>query len=132
LLCDGGGSANAITFQILLRSDLDLVPIESVVLVEARVLGGNDRVLEIARDLAERNELVAFMIRRVANPGLHAALDVHRSCGWVDPAGRYKHQSGKQPKKYDADESPSNKGSKESRPKRGLGVCVRHFRHTPE
>jgi len=35
-------------------------------------------VLEVGRDLAERNELVAFVIRSVVNPGLQAALYVHR------------------------------------------------------
>jgi hypothetical protein len=45
-----------------------------------RVLCGDYSVLEIGRDLAERNEFVAFAIRRVVNPGLQAALDVHRGC----------------------------------------------------
>jgi hypothetical protein len=65
-------------FQIVFGSDLDLVPIEPMVLVEARVLRGDYSVLKIGRDLAERNESVAFVIRRVVNPCLQAALDVHR------------------------------------------------------
>jgi hypothetical protein len=54
------------------------MPIEPMVLVEARILRGDYCVLEIKRDLAQRNELVAFVIRSVVNPGLHATLDVHR------------------------------------------------------
>ncbi len=60
--------ASAITLQIVFGSDLDLLPIESMVLVEARVLCGNHSVLEIGRDLAERNKLIAFAIWRVMNP----------------------------------------------------------------
>src|SRR2546427_11688352 len=96
-----------------------------MVLVEVRVLCGDYSVLEIGRDLAERNEFVAFAIRRVVNPRLQAALDVHRGCRWVGPPGGHKDQRGKRPKKHDADDKPSNKGSKEARPKR-LGGFVRH------
>src|SRR3974390_1097543 len=78
LLLDGGSSANTTAFPIVLGSDLDLVPIEPMVLVEARVLRGDYGVLEIGGDLAERNEFVVFVIRSVVNPGLQAALDVHR------------------------------------------------------
>jgi len=95
-----------------------------MMLVEARILRGDYRVLEIGRDLAERNEFVAFVIRRVVNPGLQAALDVHRGCRWVDPPGGRKHQRGKHPNEYHAGDKPSNKGSEETLPKRGLGVCV--------
>jgi len=132
LLRNGGSSASAIAFQVVFGSDLDLVPIESMVLVEVRVLCGDYSVLEIGRDLAERNEFVAFAIRRVVNLGLQAALDVHRGCRWVDPPGGHKDQRGKRPKKHHADDKPSNKGPEEARPKRGLGVCVRHFSHISE
>ncbi len=40
LLRNGGSSASAIAFQIVFGSDLDLVPIEPMVLVEARILRG--------------------------------------------------------------------------------------------
>jgi hypothetical protein len=89
-------------------------------------------VLEIGRDLAERNEFVAFAIRRVVNPGLQAALDVHRGCRWVDPPGGHKDQRGKRPKKHHADDKPSNKGAEEARPKWGLGVRVRRRSHSSE
>src|ERR1700739_3884853 len=62
LLRNCGGAASAIAFQIVFRSDLDLVPIESVMLIEVRVLRGDYGVLEIGRDLAERNKLVSFVI----------------------------------------------------------------------
>src|SRR6267378_7723457 len=108
------------------------MPIESMVLVEVRVFCGDYSVLEIGRDLAERNELVAFAIRRVMNPGLQAALDVHRGCRWVDPSCGQKDQRGNRPKKHHADDKPSNKGSEEARPQRGLGVCVQHCGYISE
>jgi hypothetical protein len=103
-----------------------------MVLVEVRVLCGDYSVLEIGRDLAERNEFVAFAIRRVVNPGLQAALDVHRGCRGVDPPGGHKDQRSKRPKKHRSDDKPSNSGSEEARPKRGLGVRVRRCSHTSE
>jgi hypothetical protein len=68
---------NGSDFQIVLGSDLDLVPIETV-LVEGRVLRCDYSVLEIGQDLAERNEFVAFVIGSVVSPELQPALDVHR------------------------------------------------------
>ena len=56
---------NGSDFQIVFGSDLDLVPIEPVVLVEARVLRCDYSVLEIGQDLAERDEFVACVIRSV-------------------------------------------------------------------
>jgi hypothetical protein len=80
------------------------MPIEAMVLIETRVLSGDDSVLEIGRDLAERNEFVAFLIRRAMYPGLQAALDVHGGGRWVDPPGGHKKQHGKRPEKQRADE----------------------------
>ena len=96
-----------------------------MVLVEVRVFRGDYGVLEIRRDLAERNEFVAFAIRRAVNPGLQAPLHVHRGCRRVDPPGGDEDQRGKRPKKHHADDEPSNKGSEEVRPTRGLGERVR-------
>ena len=87
LLCNGRGSTGASTLQILVGSDLDLVPIEAMVLVEACVFRGDDSVLKIGRDLTERNKFVAFAIRRAASPRLQATLDVHCSGRWIDPPG---------------------------------------------
>ena len=122
-------SRRAIAFQIVFRSDLDLLPIEAVVLVEVRVLCGDYGVLEIGRDLAERNEPVAFAIGRVVNPGLQAALDVYRGCRWVNPSGGHKDQRGKRPKQHQADDEPSNTRPEEARPKQGPGKPVRHCSH---
>jgi len=116
LLCKGGSSANAAAFHIVLGIDLDLVPVESMVLVEARVLGGDDRVLEIGGDLAERHELAAVAIRLVVNPGLKAALDVHGGGGRVDPSGGHEGERGQRPKKRHADDEPENQGSKSEGP----------------
>jgi hypothetical protein len=108
-----------------------------VVLVEVRVLCGDYSVLQVGRDLAERNEFVAFAIWRVVNPGLHAPLDVYHGCRWVDPPCGHKNQNGNRPNKYDADDKPSNEGSKtegseECRPKWCFGLCVWDCRHIPE
>src|ERR1700756_1272092 len=83
LLRNGGSSPRAAAFHIVFGSNLDLVPIEPTVLIEARVLRGDDSVLEIGRDLAERNECVAFVVRLAVNPSMQAALDVHSGGRWV-------------------------------------------------
>jgi hypothetical protein len=103
-----------------------------MVLVEARVLRGDYCVLEIGRDLAERNEFVALVIRSVMNPGLQAALDVHCGCRWVDPPGGQKDQRGKRPSKDHTDDEPSSKRSEKAFAKRGLRVCVWLFSHISE
>ena len=121
LLREGGPSANPAAFHIILSSDLNCAPIESMVLVEARVFRGDDSVLEIGRDLAQRNEFVSLVIGRVVNPGLQAPLHVHGGGRWVDPAGRRKDQHRKRPKKGHSDEKPSNEGSEKAFTKRGLG-----------
>jgi hypothetical protein len=127
VLRNGGSSASAAAFQIVFGSDLDLVPIEPMVLVEACVLRGDDGMLQIGRDLAERNELVAFAIRRVVKPGLQAALRVHRGCRWVDPPRGQNYHRGKGPRKHHADDKPPDKGSNKTLPKWGLVAWVRHF-----
>ena len=104
LLREGGTSAKATAFHIFFGSELDRVPVEAMVLVESRVLSGDYSVLEFGRDLVKRNEFVAFLIRLAMNPGLHAALDVHRGCRWVDPPGGHKKQHVKRPKKQHTDE----------------------------
>ena len=132
LLRKGGPSANAAAFHVVFSGDLDRVPIESMMLVEARVFRGDDGMLEIGRDLAQRNEFVSFMIRRVVNPGLQAALHVHSGGRWVDPPGSHKEQHGKRPEKRQSDEKPSNKGSERAFPKRGFEVCIWVFGHMSE
>jgi len=70
------------------------LPIEAMVLIEARILRGDDGVLEIGRDLAEWNEFVVCQVRLVMNESLEAALDMDRGCRWVDPAGGYEGERG--------------------------------------
>ena len=93
-----------------------------MVLVEARVFGGDDGVLEVGRDLAEWHELVAFAIGLAMNPGLHAALHVHRSCGRVDPSSSHKGQRGKRPENDYRDDNPSNEGAEDTLATRTL-IC---------
>ena len=112
------------------------MPIESMMLIEARVLGGDNGVLKIGRDLAERNEFVARPIRLAVDKGLQAALDVDGGCRWVDPSHGHKRERGKRPKKRDSDREPSDQGSKRrserTLAKRRLDVCVGPFSHTSE
>jgi hypothetical protein len=77
-------------------------------LVEVRVFGSDNSVLEIRRDLAQGYESVSLVIRLVSNPSLQAALHVHRGRRWVDPFGSYKDQYSKQPKKRQSNGNPSN------------------------
>src|SRR5450631_3738794 len=100
-----------------------------MVLVEARVLRGDYSVLEIGRDLAERNEFVTFAIRRVMYPGLQAAFDVHRGRRWVDPPGGHKDHRGNHPKKRQAHDKPLKKGSKKTLSRRGIALGVRRCSH---
>src|SRR5271157_767593 len=132
LLREGGPSVNAAAFQIVLSSDFHRLPIESVMLVEARVFRGDHSMLEIGRDSAQRNEFVSFVIRPVVDPSLQAALHVHHGGRWVDPPGSRKDQHSKRPKKRHSDEKPLNEGSESSCAKRGPGVRVWIFSHIPE
>jgi hypothetical protein len=100
--------------------------------VEARVFRGDHGMLEIRRDLAQRNEFVSFLIRRAVNPGLQAALHVHRGGRWVNPSGSHKHQRSKRPKKRHSDEKPSNEGSERAFPMRVARGSAWIFSHTLE
>ena len=92
-------------------------------LVEARILGGDYSVLKIGRDLAERNEFVPLLIRRVMNPGLNAALHVHRGSRRVDPPYGHKEQRGDRPKDQRTDDKPSNEGAEHALPAAGPAGC---------
>ena len=132
LLCEGGPSAKAAAFHIVFRSFLNGLPIESMVLVEASVFRGDHCMLEVGRDLVQRNEFVALAIRRLVNPRLQAALHVHRSCRWVDPPCRHQGQRRQRPKRHQADKQPSNKDSKEACLKWRLGVSFWRWNHRSE
>ena len=113
LLCNRGSSAGAAAFPILVSSDLDLVPVEAMVLVETRVFRGNDSVLKIGRDLTERNKFVSFVIRRVVDPSLYAALGLHRSGRWIDPPGSHNEQRDQQPERRHTNDKPWNQESED-------------------
>jgi hypothetical protein len=68
----------------------------------------------------------------VVNPGLQAALDVQGGGRRVDPLCGHKGQRGKRPKKYYSEAKPSNKGSEEALPSRGLGGRVGRCSHISE
>jgi hypothetical protein len=92
LLRKSGPAANAAAFHIVFSGDLHRVPIESMMLVEACVFRDHHGVLEIWRNLVQRNEFVSFVIRRVVNPCLQVTLHVYRGGRWVDPSGTHKYQ----------------------------------------
>lgn len=95
LLSKGGGSADAVaTFHVCVGVDADLVPVEAVVLVEAGVFSGDDGVLEVGRDLAERDEAVAGVVGTMVDPGLEAALNVDGGGGRIDEAGGEERECG--------------------------------------
>ena len=81
MLGDGGASTDAAALHIAIGGELDGVPIETVVLEEARVLCGDDGVLKVGRYLIEGNELVTLAIGLALHPGLYTALDARRL--WV-------------------------------------------------
>jgi len=68
LLRKRGASARASAFHVFLGGEFNRLPIESMVLVEARVFRGDHSMLQMGRDLAEGNEVAAFAIRRAVNP----------------------------------------------------------------
>jgi hypothetical protein len=103
-----------------------------MMLIKALVFRGDDSMPEIGRDSVERNEFIAFVIRRVVNPGLQAALRVHRGGRRVDPSGSHKDQRRKRPKKRRPDEKPSNEGSEPAFPRRDLRGSVLVFSHVSE
>jgi hypothetical protein len=54
------------------------------------------------------------------NPGLQAALHVHRGGRGVDPAGSYEDERGQGPKKRQREEKPERQGSERESPDRSL------------
>ena len=106
------------------------MPIEAVVLIETRVFCGDDGVLEIGRDLVDREEGVALAIRFAVHPGLHAAFDVDGGGGRVDPAEGEKGERGEGPDEDDAEGDPFEDGSGRELSRGSLGGRVWSFRHT--
>ena len=107
LLRDGGGSTGAAALEVALGRDLDLVPVEAVVLVEALVFGGDYGVLKFGRDLVEGDKCVALVVMPKVNPGLQMALNVHGGGRWVDPAGGDERERAERPEGRDGDDEPS-------------------------
>ena len=103
LLREGRTSAAAAAFHVLLRGEVDLVPVEAVMLVEASILGCDDRVLEVGRDLAEGNKAIALPVGRAVDQRLDAALDVHRGRRRIDPTCGDEQQHGKRPEREEAE-----------------------------
>jgi len=106
LLRERGSTANAIAFDVFFRGDLDLVPIEPVMLVKACILGGDDGVLQVGRDLAERNEFVTLLVGDIVEPGLYSPLHVDSGRGRVDPAEPDQQQRKERPQQERAEENP--------------------------
>ncbi len=114
LLREGGCAAKAVAFHVLVGGDLDLVPIEAVVLVEACIFSGDYGVLKVWRYLAEGDELVARVVGLVVDEGLEAALDVDGRGGRVDKAGGNEREHRKEPAAHDGDDEPAEERAEES------------------
>jgi hypothetical protein len=132
LLGESGTAARAAAFHVLLGRLLDGVPIEPMMLVEAPVLGGDDGVLKVGRDLAEGDETVLLLIRRAVNPGLNVPLDLQRRGRRVHPTGSDQKQRGKRPKRRHCDDEPPDKRPEEclagSGRRRFYSRCTHIFR----
>src|SRR6185312_16959599 len=98
------------------------MPIESVVLVEARVLRGNDSMLKVGRNLIKRNKFVAIAIRRTVSPGLQVSLNVYRGRRRVNPPGSHKDQRSKRPNQQQSNDDPSNNPPQQPRATSGPAV----------
>ena len=130
LLRDGGAPAKAAgALHVVLGGDFHGLPIEAVMLVEARVFGGDDGVLEIGRDLAERDEVVALAVGRGAKPGFDAAFRLDGGGGRVDPFGGDEGERGETPEKRGGDEEPLEDRAEKVFAARGNGDCVGDFVH---
>ena len=116
LLRDGRATADASAFHVFVGSKFHGLPIEAMVLVEARVLGGDDGVLEVGRDLAQWNELVVLVVGLAVNEGLEAALDVDSGGGRVDESGGDESERGGEPGGDEAEADGEKDGADE-----GLG-----------
>jgi len=103
-----------------------------MMLVEAGVFRGDNRMLEIARDLLKPDELVSFVIGLALDPGLEAALHVHGGCRRVDPSRGHQDHRSSRPKRQCGEQKPSNKPSDEAFRRRGLGARVWGFSHSSE
>jgi hypothetical protein len=97
LLRDRRGTAGSRTLEVVYCGDLDLVPVEAVVLVETRVFSGDDGVLELGRYLGEGNEAVALMVGSAVDDGLQMALHVDCGGGRIDPAEAEECECGERP-----------------------------------
>ena len=130
LLGNSGAAADASTFEIVFGGDLNGLPIEAVMLVEACVFGGNGSMLKIGADLAEGNEVVMIVIRSVVNPGLHAALDVDGGGRRVNPTSGDEEKDGEKPKGSERDEKPEKEGAERQFEVKRFGGSVGSFGHS--
>src|SRR5581483_373252 len=129
LLGEGGSSAGALAFHVFFGGDVHLVPVETVMLVEARIFPRDYRVLKFRRDLAERNEFKALLIGLAMDPSLPPSLHLHGSRRRVDPAGGKKQECGDRPKGQHTDGEPQNEGAERRFAKRGKDGCFRPGNH---
>jgi len=89
-------------------------------------------VLEIGRDLAERNKSVAFLIRLEVNPSLETALDMDGVDRGVDPPNGHRGNRGKRPKRHYTVDKLLKKGSEKTLPMPCPGGLVESFSHIAE
>ena len=111
LLIDGGSAAETVfgivVVEVTFGGDFHGLPVEAVVLVEARVFGGDDGVLEIGGDAVEGNEVVGGVVGSGGEPGRDAALDVDGGGGRVEEAESGEGEDGEQPEGGEGEEKPA-------------------------
>lgn len=117
LLRDGGCAAAARALEVIFGGDLNLVPVEAVVLIEACVFSGDDGVLEFRGDLRDGKKSVPLVIWNAVEQGLNPALCLNCCGGWVDPAQGDEGEGGEGP----AEGETNCEGEKDARGPDGFG-----------
>ena len=78
-----------------------------MVLVKARIFRRHYGVLEIGRDLGERNEMVALLVGAILEPRLKLPLALYRGRGWIDPSRQQEQERGCEPEAQKNKANPS-------------------------
>jgi len=105
-----------------------------MVLVEAGIFSSDDGVLEVGRDLRERNEAIALVIRNAVDQRLEVSLHVERGCWRIDPAESDEAEDRERPRKRKGDHEPQQNGAEPDGPEQwlrsetaaGRGECGGH------
>jgi len=89
-------------------------------------------VLEVWRDLAQRNEFIVFVVGLAVNKRLQAAFHVHGGSRRINPFGCDEGQRGERPRGDEAEAKTEKDESDTMLPAQRPGRCVGLGGHTPE